>query len=69
MASLRKRGCRVIAISPESACPNADIFIRLPRSEINCPYAQGAYLQAALLYVVTCLRYMINAVKDAASPE
>ncbi|MBR0283228.1 MAG: MurR/RpiR family transcriptional regulator [Oscillibacter sp.] len=63
MASLKKRGCRVIAISSESACPDADIFIRLPQGEPNCPYAERAYLQTALLYVTACINCMIGAVK------
>ena len=67
MASLRKRGCRVIAISPESACADADMFIRLPRSETNCPYAERAYLQTAALYVTACVHYMTGAAKDADS--
>ena len=65
MASLRKRGCQVIAISTESACSEADIVIRFPQAEINCPYAETAYLQAAFLYITTCMNYMIGAAKDA----
>ena len=69
MSSLRKRGCRVIAISSESACPDADIFIRLPQGETRCLYAERAYLQTALLYVSACINCMTGAAKDAVSAK
>ena len=65
MASLRKRGCRVIAVTTESACSDADIIIRFPKAETACPYAETAYLQTAFLYIATCMTYMISAEKDA----
>lgn len=63
MASLRKRGCQAIAISPESARSEADIVVPFPPSETNCPYAETAYLQTAFLYIATCLNYMTGAAK------
>ena len=67
MSLLRKRGCRVISVSPESDCPNADISIRIPKIETGCPHIETAYAQAAFLYITTCMNYMTEAVKRAES--
>ena len=67
MSLLRKCGCRVISVSPESACPNADISICIPKIETGCPCVETAYAQAAFLYITTCVNYMTEAAKRAES--
>lgn len=63
MSLFRKRGCRVISVSAESACPNADISICFPRAETDCPYTEAAYVQTAFLYITICINSMLEAVK------
>ena len=63
MASLRKRGCRVIALSTESVCPDADIVISFPEPETDCLRVKTAYLQAAFLYITTCMNDFIAAAR------
>lgn len=63
MASLRKRGCRVIALSTESVCPDADIVISFPEPETDCLRVKTAYLQAAFLYITACMNDIIAAAR------
>ena len=65
MSLFRKRGCKVISVSAESACPNADISIRFPKVETGCPRMEAAYAQTAFLYITICMNYMTEAVKCA----
>ena len=65
MSLFRKRGCKVISVSAESACPNADISIRFPKVETGCPRMEAAYAQTAFLYITICMNYMAEAVKCA----
>ena len=67
MTLFRKRGGRVIAVSPEGDCPNADISIRFPKAETDCPRLEAAYAQAAFLYITTCMNYMAEVTKRAES--
>lgn len=63
MAALRKRGCRVIALSTESVCPDADIVISFPEPETDCLRVKTAYLQAAFLYITSCINDIIAAAR------
>ena len=65
MSLFRKRGCKVISVSAESACPNADISIRFPKVETGCPRMEAAYAQTVFLYITICMNYMVKAVKCA----
>ena len=65
MSLFRKRGCRVISVSAEGACPNADISICFPKVETDCPCAETAYAQTAFLYITICMNYMTESAKRA----
>ena len=69
MLFLRKRGCRVIVVSTESACPDADLFIGFPGNETNLPYAEMTYLQTAFLYIMSCMYCLTDKTKGLTDIE
>ena len=68
MVSLRKRGCRVIVLSTESACPEADMILSVPKVETIPLYAEAAYLQTAFLYLAACIYSLTGITKGVEIP-
>ena len=60
MAALRGRGCQVILISTETACPDADISIGVPVAPTNSVYEEMAYTQTVFLHMMAFIGFMVS---------
>ena len=66
-APMRESGCRVILISPEISCDDADLIIYVPKAGKDFPaYIQTACLQTVFFYVMSALRcYILDALSSS----
>lgn len=60
LEELRSHGVKVIAITSEDIYPEADHLIRFPRREFNSVDEETLYIQAALLYISSCLLRLVR---------